>query len=115
MADKILDALKEWKCDVEGALERFLDDEELYLQCLNIFSTDENFAKLKEYIDSKSYQDAFDSAHTLKGVAGNLGLTPLYMAIIDIVESLRAKDYTNLNALYDEIDKQYQAYLTCLK
>ena len=45
------DALKEWKCDVEGALERFLDDEELYLQCLNIFSTDENFAKLKEYIE----------------------------------------------------------------
>ena len=115
MADKILDALRDWKCDVEGALERFLDDEELYLQCLNIFSTAENFVKLKEYIDSASYQDAFDSAHTLKGVAGNLGLTPLYMAIIDIVEPLRAKDYSNLGSLYDEIDKQYQIYLSCLK
>lgn len=115
MADKILDALKELECDVEGALERFLDDEELYLQCLNTFSTDENFVKLKEYIDSESYQDAFDSAHTLKGVAGILGLTPLYMAIIDIVEQLRAKNYTSLNALYDKIYEQYQAYLACLK
>ena len=32
---------------------------------------------------------AFEAAHTLKGVTGNMGLTPLYDAVCTIVEPLR--------------------------
>ena len=32
---------------------------------------------------------AFEAAHTLKGVTGNMGLTPLYAALCTLVEPLR--------------------------
>ncbi|MEG0963534.1 MAG: Hpt domain-containing protein, partial [Lachnospiraceae bacterium] len=66
-----------------------------------------------EAIVQKDYKNAFDYAHTLKGVAGNMGLSPIYKAICDIVEPLRRNDYSNLQYLYAEIIENYnklQAY-----
>ena len=35
---------------------------------------------------------AFEAAHTLKGVSGNLGLAPLYKAVCALVEPLRLRE-----------------------
>lgn len=102
MEDK-MNQLREYGADVDGALERFVDDTELYVQCLNAFEEEEAFALLGEAIKNQQYEEAFNQAHTLKGVAGNLGLTPLFDAICEIVEPLRAKDYSNLDAQYKAI------------
>ena len=115
MGTKIIDALTAWNCDVTGALERFLGDEELYISCLDIFANDENFKNLKSAIDQHTYDVAFDCAHTLKGVSGNLGLSPLYQSIVEIVEPLRHKDYSNLNSQYENINQLYQKFLSILK
>lgn len=115
MNPEIIDSLRKWNCDVTTALERFLDDEELYKSCLDIFAHDEHFGKLKEALKIKDYKNAFDSAHTLKGVAGELGLTPLYQAIIELVESLRSNNYTNLDAQYAAVDSLYLYFLNLMK
>lgn len=114
MSSVLLDQLSKWGCDVPGAMERFLDDEDLYLSCLDIFAEDENFAKLRQSLDSKNYTDAFDSAHTLKGVSGNLGLSPLYQAVVEIVEPLRSKDYSNLEAQYSKVINKYDEFMNIL-
>ena len=111
---KVLDSLKAWNCDVNGALERFLGDEDLYCSCLEIFAKDENFYRLKEHIAAGEYEKAFDAAHTLKGVSGNLGLTPLYHAIINILEPLRSKDYSNLDSLYEGVMENFKIYLSLI-
>ncbi len=86
----LLDALREWNCDVEGALERFVWDEELYTECLNTVLEDETFKELGTALEQNRIDDAFDFAHTLKGVLANMGLTPLYDITVRIVEPLRA-------------------------
>ncbi len=43
---------------------------------------------------------AFEAAHTLKGVAGNLGLTPLYEAVCAIVEPLRSRAGADYRSMY---------------
>lgn len=88
--DKKLIKMKELGCDVEGALERLLNDEEFLLDCAGEVVRDDNFALLKEGLEEKNLQKAFDAAHTLKGICGNTGLTPLCDVLIPLVEELRA-------------------------
>lgn len=93
----ILGSLKEWGCGVDVALERFVQDEELYISCLEKFVDDASFNQLKVSLADKNYEEAFNQAHTLKGVAANLGLDPMFVCISEMVEDLRAKKYDDLD------------------
>ncbi|MEG1963884.1 MAG: ATP-binding protein [Clostridia bacterium] len=103
ISKNILDKLKEYGADVEGAMGRFLSDLDLYKSCLTTVLSDELFQKLGKALASMEYKDAFEYAHTLKGTTGNMGLTPLYKAICNIVEDLRKNEYTNLQSYYNKV------------
>lgn len=105
-----LEKLSYWGADVNQALARFLNDEELYKECLQMFKADDNFQQLGSSITDENYEQAFENAHTLKGVAGNLALTPLYTAISEIVESLRCNDCYNLKQQYIHIMEKYEEF-----
>lgn len=100
---ELINRLRDYGADMEATLERFVGDEALYDRCFRMFLVDPSFSALKEALEQKDYAAAFNAAHTLKGVAGNLGLTPLYAKICDIVESLRHQEYSNLTAQYQAI------------
>ncbi len=99
----VLQALKVAGVDVDGAMERFVQDRELYESCLKIFADDPDFENLGQAIEVKDYQRAFNAAHTLKGVSGNLGLTPLFDAVSQIVESLRCSTYVEIGVKYAQL------------
>ena len=101
--EMIFQTLEEWGCDVEGALDRFLDDKELYVTCLRTVVEDANFAKLGSALDEQNVSQAFDYAHTLKGVFANLGLTPMFVIVETIVEPLRAGSGKNLEEPYEHL------------
>lgn len=81
--------LRQYGADFDVALGRMDHDEEFYLECLKTFDEDPSYLELKAALEQKDCTAAFNCAHTLKGVAGNLGLTPLYQVICDLVEPLR--------------------------
>lgn len=87
--DGIFEELEQWGCDIKGAMSRFLDDKELYLTCLDTVVVDRAFEKLGMALVEENVKEAFDSAHTLKGVFANMGLTPLLRIVECIVEPLR--------------------------
>ena len=95
--------LKNWGCDVDGAMERFLEDEELYVSCLQMMVSDANFEKLGTALKEKAVEQAFDASHTLKGVFANLGLTPIFLLVEQIVEPLRKGVAENLWEPYEEL------------
>lgn len=99
----IFQTLEEWGCDVDGALDRFLEDEELYMTCLKTVISDTAFEKLGMALDEKKVSEAFDYAHTLKGVFANLGLTPMFTIVENIVEPLRGGSAENLQGVYEEL------------
>ena len=52
---------------------------------------------------------AFEAAHTLKGVTGNMGLTPLYDAVCTIVEPLRTgEDREDYTKMYEDACRQFK-------
>ena len=88
--NSIIERLKDWGCDTAGAMERMADDESFYIECLHDVAEDACFDTLKEALAAGDLSKAFDAAHALKGVLANVGLTPIYNKITEIVEPLRS-------------------------
>lgn len=95
--------------DYAATMERFMGNEAMYLRFLDMLFQDENLSKLGEALDGGDLQSAFAAAHTLKGVAANMGLTPLYAAVCAIVEPLRAgTPGCAYAALYAGVQQEFQ-------
>ena len=99
----LLKTLQNWGCDVQDALGRTLGDEEFLLSCIQQVNEDPAFAELGEQLARGEVQAAFDSAHMLKGIIANMGLTPLYEQITQIVEPLRMGNGTGLEPAYERL------------
>lgn len=75
--------------DYQVTLGRFMGNRKMYMKFLGMLFQDENLSKLGDALEQGDMTSAFEAAHTLKGVTGNMGLTPLYDAVCTIVEPLR--------------------------
>lgn len=102
-------AFADYGADYQTTLGRFMGSEAMYLRILDMLFQDENLANLGGALDRGDLTAAFECAHTLKGVAGNLGLEPLYQSVCAIVEPLRAgQDRDDYPALYRSIQTEYE-------
>ena len=86
-----IDALKQFGCDTDDGLSRCLGNEAFYFKLIGKVIDDKNFQVLEDAIASKDLDSAFDAAHSLKGVLGNLALTPIYEPVYEVTELLRAR------------------------
>ena len=95
--------------DYMATMSRFMGNEAMYLRLLDMLFEDKSLQQLGEALEAQDLKRAFEAAHTLKGVAGNMGLKPLYEAVCIIVEPLRAgqqrEDYP---VLYKAIQAEFQ-------
>ena len=94
-----IDALKACGADTENGLARCLGNEGFYLNLVSKALKDDGFERLQEAISAGDLDAAFERAHALKGVVGNLSLTNLMEPISEITEDLRARkdlDYTGI-------------------
>lgn len=74
------------------AIERLNNNRAFYIKILGRFPGELENHEVMSYIESGDLETAVANAHTLKGLTGNLSLTPLYKAYTDIVTMLRAND-----------------------
>lgn len=99
----MVEKLQNWGCNTQEALERFVGDNDLYIMCMNLFIEDGSFEQLGVAIENSDIDAAFNACHTLKGVAGNVSAGPLFVAIEELTERLRAKDTTGMAEDYQKI------------
>lgn len=95
--------------EYDQTMMRFADNEDLYLRLLGMLMQDPNMATLDTALKGGDLETAFAAAHTLKGVAANMGLTPLLTAVGAIVEPLRARQAdAEYPALYCDIAREFE-------
>lgn len=99
----MIEELRSWGCDIDDAMTRFLDDEDFYITCLHTMVQDPSYDRLGEALQNGDVKEAFEQAHTLKGVLANMGLTPICNIVIRLVEPLRAGSGENLMPVYEEL------------
>ena len=75
--------------DTEEGLARCCNSEALYLRLVSMIPGEACFDRLSSSLEKGDLETAFEAAHTLKGVLGNLSLTPLYELAVDMTEQLR--------------------------
>ena len=101
--------------DLDGALERMGNSEELYETILGMFLQDENYASLKDAMEKSDFENALGFAHTIKGMCGNLGLTKLFEYSDDMVETFRKNRDCDVNLLMTQITDEYERITGILK
>lgn len=114
MRDSFKTALLYCETDIEGALQRFCGNEALYLSCLDNFRREPTMDKLREAIEKKEWTEAFDAAHALKGLAGNLGFIPLYHATGEMIVLLRAGREEEIGDICEQAKYCYKKLIEAL-
>ncbi len=103
--------MNELGCNTAEGLKRCLNQETFYLNLVQMGLKDENFAKLEEAIKNNDLDKSFEIAHGLKGSIGNLAITPLYNAICEITEELRAKKAIDYSPLLEKVKENRDKFL----
>lgn len=103
-----IDGLKEFGADTDSAVKRCVNNEDFYLKQVNKALADTSFEKLKDAIDSKDLDTAFEVAHALKGVWGNLGLTPVFDPVAEMTEHLRQREDMDYSSYMEAIADRFQ-------
>lgn len=86
--------------NVKDGLDRLLNNQELYERLLKKLPEAISQNEVLTFIDSGDITTAINNAHTIKGVTGNLSITPLFQAYTEIVALLRADKVTEARELY---------------
>lgn len=110
MEEQFEKELRENEAGVDAAINRFMGNKALYRKFLLKFLNDHSYEAIVEHVQGGNYEEAFNSAHTLKGVSANLGLDPIYKGASEITELLRGKqpeevDKAKVDAALDELGR----------
>lgn len=106
----MFDKLREYGCDVDNAMERFVDDKEFYMECYDVLFSSDSLEQLGNALKNRDIQEAFICSHGMKGTLGNLGLTPLYELMAPIVEPLRAGEMDGVMDAYEILCKEWKKF-----
>lgn len=101
-----LDTLREFGADVDEGLERCMGDEEFYLELIPDALTESYYTSIENLINEKDLSQAFEVAHSLKGIVANLSLTPIHTPVSEITEGLRNGEDIDYSPLIAEMWKQ---------
>ena len=98
-----IDKLHAFGADTKAGLNRCMNNENLYLLLISKSLQDTNFDKLVSAVDANDRKAAFEAAHALKGVTGNLSLTPLFDIVSAMTELLRAEQEADYSTLLGQL------------
>lgn len=85
----MLQELEEMGANTGEAMKRFMNNAALYEKMLKKLPKSMNGKSVMEAIEAGNVDSAIEIAHTMKGVLGNLSITPLYESYTKIVALLR--------------------------
>lgn len=83
--------------------------DQMILRLIGMLLKDPSHVELCSALEQHDYETAFRGAHTLKGVALNLGLTPLADKASALTEVLRNRqEHINIDPVFSEFEEAYK-------
>lgn len=107
MTSQRVKRLEEAGIDVVAALERMMGSEELLERLLRKFLENQQYPALCAALKGGDTEQAMITAHTLKGVCGNLSMVSLYGLFARQVDALRAGELSLAQHLMEQITPAY--------
>ena len=100
--------------DLDGTLARFGGSRALLLRFLKKFPQDATYAALRTAVESGSWTEVERTAHTLKGVAANLGLERISSGSGALVQAVRSGAQEDVPQLFTALAADYAAAETAI-
>lgn len=101
--------------DYEDALDRFGGNVALYEKFIMRFLNDAHYYDdLKHALMIGECETGFRSAHSLKGVVGNLSFVQYFHAVDEVAEALRAGDISLARSIMPAVDYAHRDVVTTL-
>ncbi len=100
--------------DYAEVASRITDNEAFIGRLVKKYAQDENYNKLVKAVQYKDYDEAFEAAHAIKGLASNLGFGKLYEASYELTEKLRAKDYEDIEGFLSRTEEAQKEVLEAI-
>lgn len=100
--------------DLSGTMARFANMEKLVKKFLKKFPSDPSFQELSRAVETNDEEGIERSAHTLKGVAGNLGFQELFDVNQKIVDAVRSRHSENLQIYFQKDRELYERIISAL-
>ncbi len=104
-----IDELRRYGANTAEGLARCMNNESFYLRIVGMSLDDPNFEKLAAAVGKNDKKEAFEAAHALKGVLGNVALTPLYEPVSEMTELLRSGEDADYPSYLERILQQRDA------
>ncbi len=86
-----IEKLRAYGANVDEGMGRCMNNEAFYLRLVNMAADDGGFEKLRAAMENGDRKGSFEAAHALKGMLGNLSLTPVSRPAAELTELLRAE------------------------
>ena len=106
-----IEKLKAYGANVDEGMGRCMNNEAFYLRLVNMAANDAGFERLRTALEKNDRKEGFEAAHALKGMLGNLALTPVAKPAAELTEMLRTETETDCDALLEEILVQREKLL----
>lgn len=111
----LLNELKDLGVDVDDGLERVMDDQPLYEMMLGMFIDTVNGNPIEAAdFDSDSLDVLIERVHILKGLTGNLSMTPLFTGYVQTLDLLRTGRPKEAGREYERIMPAQAAIMECI-
>ncbi len=98
-----IEKLQSYGVNTKEGLQRCMGMESFYFRMLGMGLKNDSFDKLEAALAAGNLEESFELSHALKGVVGNLALTPIYNPLADMTEMLRAKKDVDYVEMYKPI------------
>ena len=93
--------------NTRSLLERLGGNEGIAVKIITKFLSDSTQDELNQCISVRDYKGAYKAAHTLKGVAGNLGFDRIYDLCVDMRFAIEHQNYEETNQLFQKLITEY--------
>lgn len=111
----LLEELKDLGVDVDGGLKRINGNEKLYIKLLGSFTKAIKTYDVQADFDENSCDEMIEKTHAIKGVSGNLSITPVYESYTKIVDLLRAGNIEDAKVIIREILPVQAKIVECIE
>lgn len=101
--------------DYEDGLNRFCGKEELYQKYILRFPQQKEYHQLLAAIGKKDCKEAFEYAHALKGITGNLSFIELRKILTELTEELKSGNLEAAGKYVPMLEKEYQALVEIIE
>lgn len=109
------DELRTLGVDIDDGLKRLMGNEGLYKRMLGLFVKTLKSQYLPSDFDAADSEAAIEKAHSIKGTAGNLSVTPLYEGYNEVLTLLRTGRAEEARPVLERLIPIQNDIITCIE